>query len=78
MDNAVPRSIHWSRRHDIVNDICVAVLEGTLNLEDIKDGCRAFIDTPSVVVTAPNPAPGLSPPITCQSRRVGGMVQTTC
>ncbi|AUC99895.1 hypothetical protein CWS35_28985 [Bradyrhizobium sp. SK17] len=40
---------------------------------------QQFVDTPSVVVnTAPNPSPGLSPQITCQSRRVGGMVQTTC
>jgi hypothetical protein len=40
---------------------------------------QQYVDSPTVVVnTAPAAAPGLSSPITCQSRRIGGMVQTTC
>ena len=40
---------------------------------------QQFVDSPTVVVSpAPVSAPPLSPSITCQSRRVGGMVQTTC
>jgi hypothetical protein len=42
---------------------------------------QQFVDSPTVVVDSPpagGSAGGLSPPITCQSRRVGGAVQTTC
>lgn len=39
---------------------------------------QQFVDSPTVVVNTPASAAPLSTPITCQSRRVGGMVQTTC
>src|SRR5262245_10702268 len=40
---------------------------------------QQWVDTPTVVVNnPPAAAPGLSPPITCSSRRVGATVQTTC
>jgi hypothetical protein len=41
---------------------------------------QQYVEPATVVVnTAPGPAaPGFSPPIRCESRQVGGMVQTTC
>lgn len=41
---------------------------------------QQFVDSPVVVNTSPPPggAPAITPPITCQSRRVGGAIQTTC
>jgi hypothetical protein len=38
-----------------------------------------WVDSPTVVVNnAPAASTGLSPPITCNSRRIGATVQTTC
>jgi hypothetical protein len=40
---------------------------------------QQFVDSPTVVVNTPSGgAPGISLPIRCESRQVGGMVQTTC
>jgi hypothetical protein len=40
---------------------------------------QQFVDSPTVVVNTPSGGPpGISPPIRCESRQVGGMVQTTC
>jgi hypothetical protein len=40
---------------------------------------QQFVDSPTVVVNTPSGGPpGISSPIRCESRQVGGMVQTTC
>jgi hypothetical protein len=40
---------------------------------------QQYVDSPTVVVNTPSGgSAGLSPPIRCESRQVGGTVQTTC
>jgi hypothetical protein len=40
---------------------------------------QQYVDSPTVFVNAPSGGnTGLSPPIRCESRQVGGLVQTTC
>jgi hypothetical protein len=46
---------------------------------DIRFRGQPYVDSPTVVVNAPfGGAPGISPPIRCESRQIGGMMQTTC